>query len=165
MQAIQTRSVTVVVVDKDNKVLLHQREDFRIWSLPGGHIDKQENWQTAAIREVYEETGYMVEIERLVGEYWQPEMPNGGEIKYVCAGRIIGGEAIKRGPETLQVKWFDIEGLPFSLSGFMREYIADTQLNESHPLKKSQHLPKWQSIGIKYLLKIRDFRNRLLNRI
>ncbi len=155
--------MTVVVFDKNNKVLLHQREDFRIWSLPGGHIDEQESWQVAAIREVYEETGYKVEIERLVGEYWQPEMPNGGEIKYVCAGRVIGGEAIKKGAETLQVKWFDIEKLPFSLSGFMREYIGDVQLDESPPLKKTQYLPKWQSIAIKYLLKIQDFRNRLLN--
>ena len=144
--------------------MLHQREDFRIWSLPGGHIEPGETWERAAIREVHEETGYQIEIKRLVGEYWRPQMPNGGEIKYVCAGRVIGGKAIERGPETLQVRWFDVEKLPFSLPRFMREYIRDTKSNEHIPLKKTQNIPMWQAVVIKYLLQLRDLRNRLLNR-
>jgi ADP-ribose pyrophosphatase YjhB (NUDIX family) len=144
--------------------LLHQREDFRIWSLPGGHIEPGETWERAAIREVYEETGYQIEVRRLVGEYWRPQMPNGGDMKYVCAGRVIGGKAIERGPETLQVTWFDVEKLPFSLPRFMREYIRDTKSNEPIPLKKTQNMPMWQAVAIKYSLQLRDLRNRLLNR-
>ena len=33
----------------------HKRRDT--WELPGGHIEKGENWRDAAIREMFEETG------------------------------------------------------------------------------------------------------------
>lgn len=162
-KTIHIKSVAVVVLN-NNKVLLHQREDFRIWTLPGGNIESDETWQSAAVRETYEETGYEIEVDRLVGEYWQPQMPNGGVMRYVCTGCVIGGKAIERGPETLQVNWFDVEKLPFSVPRFAREYIDDTKLSEDSPLKKIQTMPKWQAILIKYLLQIRDFRNWMLNR-
>ena len=155
--------MAVVVINRKNKVLLHQREDFRIWTLPGGNIEVGEGWQSAAVREAYEETGYRIEVDRLVGEYWQPQMPNGGVTRYVCAGRVIGGQAIQRGPETLQVNWFDIEQLPSSVPRFAREYIHDARTENHVPLKKTQIMPKWQAVAIKYLLKLRDLRNRILN--
>lgn len=37
----------------------------------------------AAVREVCEETGYQIEVRHLVGEYRQPQMPNGGVLKYL----------------------------------------------------------------------------------
>jgi ADP-ribose pyrophosphatase YjhB (NUDIX family) len=157
---IPKKTVSVVVLNEANQVLLHQREDFRIWALPGGHIEPGENWEQAAIREVAEETGYQIVVDRLVGEYWQPDMPGDGVLKYVGAGRVVGGQAIKRGPETLQVRWFEIEQLPFSLLDQMREYIQDAGANHPTPLKKTQRMPRWQAVAFKYLLKLRDWRNR-----
>ena len=107
-------AVTVVIFGENNTVLLHKREDFRVWCLPGGHQEPLESWEQTAIREAFEETGYRIAVDRLVGEYWQPQLPNGGKRRYVCTGRIVGGEAIQRGAETVQVKWFDVNHLPFS---------------------------------------------------
>lgn len=133
------QSVSVVVLNADNAVLLHKREDFRIWTLPGGFLNPGETWEQAAIREAHEETGYHIAVERFVGEYSQPQMPNGGELKFVCTGRVIGGEAIQRGAETVKVGWFDARRLPFSLTRFMRAYIEDALAGHPAPLAGGRH--------------------------
>ena len=107
-----SESVSVVVLSDDHKILLHQREDFRVWSLPGGRVEPGESWENTAVREVSEETGYQIRVARLIGEYWQPYMAN---LKYVCTASVVGGAPIRRGPETLEVGWFELERLPFSL--------------------------------------------------
>lgn len=151
----------MIVLNNKGQLLLHQREDFRIWALPGGKIEPGEGWEAVAVREVYEETGYQVEVKRLVGEYWQPYMAN---LKYVCTAAVVGGAPITRGPETLQVRWFDLERLPFSFPRLMREYIQDAGAHHPLPLKKSQSLPWWQASLMKGLFKLRDWRNRRLNK-
>jgi ADP-ribose pyrophosphatase YjhB (NUDIX family) len=122
-------------------------------------VEPGESWENAAVREVQEETGYLIEIGRFVGEYWRHEMPDGGDLKYVYTGHIIGGTAIERGAETRQVKWFSLAQLPFSLSGFMREYIQDAQ--NGIGVRKVQQIPKWKAVLIKYLLKARDMGNEI----
>lgn len=57
-------TVAVFVVNK-GKVLLHRHRKLGMWLPPGGHIERDELPDEAAVREVLEETG--VEIE-LVGE-------------------------------------------------------------------------------------------------
>ena len=57
-------TVAVFVVWED-KVLLHFHRKLGMWLPPGGHIDKGELPDDAAVREVLEETGIEVE---LIGE-------------------------------------------------------------------------------------------------
>ena len=161
-----TKGVFVVVLAEDNrKVLLHRREDFRIWALPGGRVENDESWKEAGVREVFEETGYQIEIERLVGEYSRPQMPGGGDISHVCVGRVIGGAPIQSGPETLEVKWFPLDALPPSLHRFMDdEYIQDALTDTSIPFKKTQHMPIRLVFLIHVLLGLRSLRNRLIGR-
>ena len=60
------RHFTVAVfVAWDGKVLLHRHKKLGMWLPPGGHIERDELPDDAALREVYEETGLRVE---LVGE-------------------------------------------------------------------------------------------------
>ncbi|HLZ55533.1 MAG TPA: NUDIX domain-containing protein [Ktedonosporobacter sp.] len=54
-----------VVID-NGQILLIQREDFKVWALPGGQIEAGESVAQAAIREVREETGIEVELTSLV---------------------------------------------------------------------------------------------------
>lgn len=50
----------------NNHVLIHQYTDSSFWSLPGGHIERQEDSCTALQREFLEETGYSINILRLL---------------------------------------------------------------------------------------------------
>ena len=60
------RHFTVAVfVVRDGKVLLHWHRKLGMWLPPGGHIERDELPDEAAVREVLEETGIEVE---LVGE-------------------------------------------------------------------------------------------------
>jgi 8-oxo-dGTP pyrophosphatase MutT (NUDIX family) len=60
------RHFTVAVfVIFEGRVLLHQHRKLGMWLPPGGHIERDELPDDAAVREVFEETGIRVE---LVGE-------------------------------------------------------------------------------------------------
>jgi ADP-ribose pyrophosphatase YjhB (NUDIX family) len=54
------------------EILLMQRRDNGMWGLPGGHVDPGESVAQAAQREVLEETGWRIELGRLVGVYSDP---------------------------------------------------------------------------------------------
>jgi 8-oxo-dGTP pyrophosphatase MutT (NUDIX family) len=58
-----------IIFDENGKVLLSHRRDIDAWNLPGGGVETRELPDEAVIREVREETGLEVIIERLVGVY------------------------------------------------------------------------------------------------
>ncbi len=53
--------------------MLIQRADNAHWGLPGGHVEPGESVAQAVAREVLEETGFAVEVGRLIGVYSDPE--------------------------------------------------------------------------------------------
>ncbi|MBX9694241.1 MAG: NUDIX hydrolase [Cyanobacteria bacterium] len=63
-----TTRVSVVVVNKENKILLvrHKKGNQRYWVLPGGRLEYGETFEECAIRELKEETGLDVEVERFL---------------------------------------------------------------------------------------------------
>ena len=67
-------SVSAVVRSRPGgrEILLMQRSDNGHWGLPGGYLEPGESVQHAAAREVREETGWRVEVGRLVGVYSDP---------------------------------------------------------------------------------------------
>ena len=159
------KGVNVVVFNEDEtEVLLHKRADFRIWALPRGHIESGESWKDAAIREVFEETGYKIEAGCLIGEYSRPQMPHGGAIVNVCLGQVISGEPIQKGPETLEVRWFSLDALPSSLPAYHRECIQDAKVDASTPFRKIQRVSISRGILIRLLFCLRDVYNRFSRR-
>lgn len=49
-----------LIFNDQNELLLLQRKRSKSWSLPGGRLDKGEDWQKAFIREITEETNLRV---------------------------------------------------------------------------------------------------------
>ena len=65
-------SAKVVIVDADGRVLLLKRSrasknNAGTWEFPGGKTDPGETFDQALLREVNEETGLRISLERVVG--------------------------------------------------------------------------------------------------
>ncbi|HEX8856684.1 MAG TPA: NUDIX hydrolase [Thermoleophilaceae bacterium] len=65
--AEQVRAAGGVLV-RDGLVLLVHRPKYDDWSLPKGKLDPDESWEDAAVREVYEETGWRTHLGRFLTE-------------------------------------------------------------------------------------------------
>ncbi|MFI8181679.1 NUDIX hydrolase [Actinacidiphila glaucinigra] len=109
--------VTAVVLDDDGRVLLNRRADNGRWFLIGGIAEPGEQPAATAVREVLEETGVRAVAERVVlVQTIDPVLyPNGDRCQYVditfrC--RAVGGQARVADDESLDVGWFDVDGLP-----------------------------------------------------
>jgi 8-oxo-dGTP diphosphatase len=137
-------SFVVIFDESNNRVLMHQRRDFRIWSLPGGHIEATEVPEDAAVREAREETGYQIRIKGFVGKYWRPQIGPEGDMIYLYTGEIIGGEAVQRGKETVGVAWFDTDKLPFRLRPMVTLFVKDAITGANEPFTKTILVPRWQ---------------------
>ena len=99
------------VVERKGKVLMIRRAvqpGIGHWSLPGGYVDRGEVVEEAAAREVQEETGLVVEVERLVGLYSRRGHP---VLVAVFAARETGG-TLEAGAETSDVDFFSLDSLP-----------------------------------------------------
>ncbi|MFG2848964.1 NUDIX hydrolase [Kitasatospora sp. NPDC048296] len=62
-------SVAGAVVREDGRILAIQRADNGAWEPPGGVLELSETVEDGVRREVYEETGIKVSVERLAGVY------------------------------------------------------------------------------------------------
>jgi ADP-ribose pyrophosphatase YjhB (NUDIX family) len=102
------------------ELLLMQRSDNGCWGLPGGYVEPGESVVEATVREVKEETGYQVEVGRLIGVYSDParqvvEYPDGRRVQAVnlCFEAIAGEKGEPTTPEeTLDLGFFALEELP-----------------------------------------------------
>ena len=62
-------SCAVIFDQNRGKVLLTKRSDNGLWCLPGGRMEPGESVDECCRREVFEETGLIIEPKRLVGVY------------------------------------------------------------------------------------------------
>ena len=65
-------SVVAIVRDDAGRVLLIHKTDNDLWALPGGGHEAGESITDTVVREVKEETGYDIEVDRLTGTYTNP---------------------------------------------------------------------------------------------
>lgn len=121
-------------VVRDGKILLVQERIDNKWSMPGGWADLGEAPSEMVIREVWEESGFEVRVDKLIAVYdanrINPlEFYHAYKLVFLCT--IVGGEA-RTSIETLRVDFFAPDELP-PLSEFrtnktmLDEVIAHTK--------------------------------------
>ena len=111
-----------LIVDSENRLLLMKRSDNGCWGPPGGAVELGEVVETAARREVREETGLETGEMVLFGVFSGPELfyryPNGDEVynvTIVYLARDWRGE-VGLNYEHTDWRWFAAADIPEDLS-------------------------------------------------
>ncbi|MBA2552949.1 MAG: NUDIX domain-containing protein [Geodermatophilaceae bacterium] len=120
-RAVAVLGVNAVILGSDGRVLLALRDRPPIWNLPGGSVEPGETPWDAAVREVREEVGLDVAVDRLAGVY--DRSPDGDPV-LVFACRVFSGEPATSA-EAVRVDWFDPSDLPSAINPYQPQRIAD----------------------------------------
>jgi 8-oxo-dGTP diphosphatase len=109
--------VAGALFELDGGIVLIQRAiepGYGKWTFPGGFVERGERAETAAEREVLEESGVEIEVKGIVGLYtYEGQIP----AIAVFAARAVGGEPTPL-DETMAVKSFPRDDLPWSEMAF-----------------------------------------------
>lgn len=113
--AVTVDSVVFCKTNNQFKVLLIQRknEPFKDqWALPGGFVDEGEDLETAAKRELKEETGVVVKSMEQVQAFGSPERdPRGHTISIAFLSRIFCEEDLTPSDDAKDARWVKLEDL------------------------------------------------------
>jgi len=124
---LDPKVAAVTLVHSMGRVLLVRRAiqpHYGKWSLPSGYVDRGEAVESAAVREVWEETNLKIEITSLQGIY----SGIGPVILAVYQASPAGGQP-SVGSEVSEVGWFNINSLPDLPFPHDEKIIADFRTN------------------------------------
>ena len=126
---------SVIVEDKEGRILLQLRSDNHCWGYAGGSVELDEDVEEAAKRELFEETGLVAKELTLFGVFSGKDThyvyPNGDEVSnvdivYIC--KDYSGDLLCQEGEVDALKFFPIDQIPDNLSKpiekQLKQYIA-----------------------------------------
>jgi 8-oxo-dGTP pyrophosphatase MutT (NUDIX family) len=118
-QRLLQLAASAFIQDEHGCVLLGRRSDVLLWAPPSGVVQLGETPARTLVREVQEETGLHVAVERLLGLYSGPDFewtyPNGDQAQIVCAlfaCSVVGGVLAPDHHEFLDLDYFPPDAFP-----------------------------------------------------
>lgn len=168
-------------VGKQLKVLLIERLNDPFagrWALPGGFVEENEPLETAALRELEEETGVQnIFVEQLY-TFGSPNRDPRGRVITIAYYALVNLEKhpVHAGTDAKHARWFPVDELP--LLAFDHQLILEAALNrlrtkiryqpigfellpEEFTLTQLQELYE-AILGVRQALNKRNFRSRIL---
>ncbi|MFD6183587.1 NUDIX domain-containing protein [Streptomyces goshikiensis] len=128
--------VVGVVLDEHGQVLLQRRSSAGLWTPLSGILEPGEAPAAGVAREVGEETGVRVVVERLAAVTASPPVRHGNgdraqylELVFACRPADPGQEPRVCDDESVEVGWFALDALPL-MSERMRELIGLVEKGE-----------------------------------
>ncbi len=106
MEAPKHILAAACLVRRDDGLVAMVRTQRRGWECPGGQIEEGEDVISGLQREVLEETGLTIEVDRLVGVYSNLALPPKLMLDFV--GQYRAGH-LTPSPETREVAWMGPE--------------------------------------------------------
>ncbi len=126
-QRLLQLSASAFIRDDQGRVLLGRRSDVMLWAPPSGVVQLGETPAQTLVREVQEETGLHIPVEKLIGLYSGPDFewtyPNGDQAQIVsafCACRVDGGRLTPDHQEFLDLGYFAPGAFPALLPRCVR---------------------------------------------
>lgn len=102
----------VILDDKENVLLLrHTYWPEGSWGLPSGYAEHGEKLEETLAREVKEETGYEIEVKKLL------QLTSGYQLRLEVSylGKLVSGKLRIDPKEILEAKFFPLDNTPESL--------------------------------------------------
>lgn len=110
-----------IVLNEKKQVLLVLRNDIPFRNLPWGQLEDKESPRDAVIREVKEETGLQVKIDRLVSVYAKNDK---NDVVFLFTCSVISWE-LTLNTEAKDFCWSDFDALPSNLKQTHRVRLQD----------------------------------------
>lgn len=102
------------MVIKDEQLLLVKEKDSGLWSLPGGWCDIDCSPKETAMKETFEESGYVIDCTKLLAVFDRRNYLKKSLYDVYCLyflGNVVAGQP-KCNHETEDIGWFNISSLP-----------------------------------------------------
>jgi 8-oxo-dGTP diphosphatase len=124
--------IAAVVQNVHHHILLHRRHVGRGWAPPSGALEPGEDLHAGLHRELREETGLSVTVERLVGIYSDPtfqivQYPDGRTVHFVTCLFVCRVQAgmLQGSAEGTAWAWFSPHALPEDLLPYAQVWLRD----------------------------------------
>ncbi len=126
-------AVAAMIFDEQGRILLfkHTYRKFE-WGIPAGGLEYGEQPDKAIIREFFEETGMQIKVEKLLLAESSKEDHN---ISLIFLCKIVSG-AFKESNEISEMKYFDVNDLPFML--FAEKKLIQLVASKLHETQTSE---------------------------
>ncbi len=124
------------VIERAGQYLLARRRDIGWWNLPGGGLEYDETVEQALAREVREEIGVAVTVERLVGVYSKPRKRE-VVLTFLCHLSPASPEP-GTSDEVSEAAWFAPDALPAQLLPKHRQRLEDALLGRREAVVRDQ---------------------------
>lgn len=140
--------LTGVILDDKDRVLVvnHSYRDGDYWSLPGGYMKGKETPREGLAREIEEETGLIVFVEKEVRTRTDRET---ARLDISLVGRYVSGE-FTPSDEVKQAAFFAFEDLPRISQNqllLIRSILQSRKKEEKNALKKPERASLWKKLS------------------